>query len=64
MTPLELVGRAPETDDFLLYPEKRTAGPRVIAADPKHGSNPHQCIAGGISDAPTRASSGTGLRLA
>jgi len=35
LTPLELVDRTPELDDFLLYPEKRTAGGRLIAAYPK-----------------------------
>jgi hypothetical protein len=32
---LELVGRPPETDDYLLYPEKRSAGQTLIAAYPK-----------------------------
>jgi integrase len=40
MTPLVLVGRPPEPDDFLLYPEKRTAGGRVLAAYPKRGLQP------------------------
>jgi len=40
MTPLELVGRPPELDDFLLYPEKRTAGGRVLAAYPKRRLQP------------------------
>jgi hypothetical protein len=35
MTPLELVERTPEPDDFLLYPEKRTAGGRLLAAVPE-----------------------------
>jgi integrase/recombinase XerC len=35
LTPLELVERVPEPDDFLLYPEKRSAGGRLIAAYPK-----------------------------
>jgi integrase/recombinase XerC len=35
LTPLELVDRTPDLDDFLLYPEKRTAGGRLIAAYPK-----------------------------
>jgi len=37
LTPLELLNRSPELDDFLLYPEKRTRGGRVIAAYPKRG---------------------------
>jgi integrase/recombinase XerC len=32
---LDLVGRTPESDDFLLYPEKRSGGGRLIAAYPK-----------------------------
>src|SRR5205085_12605135 len=32
LTPLELVDHTPESDDFLLYPEKRSAGRRLIAA--------------------------------
>jgi len=35
LEPLPLVGRTPEPDDFLLYPEKRTAGARLLAAYPK-----------------------------
>jgi integrase/recombinase XerC len=35
LTPLELVDRTPELGDFLLYPEKRAAGGRLIAAYPK-----------------------------
>jgi integrase len=35
LTPLELVDRTPEVDDFLLYPEKRSGGGRLIAAYPK-----------------------------
>ena len=35
LTQFELVKRTPEPDDFLLYPEKRTAGGRLIAAYPK-----------------------------
>jgi integrase/recombinase XerC len=35
LTELELVGRTPERDDFLLYPEKRSGGGRLIAAYPK-----------------------------
>lgn len=35
LTPLEHVGRAPEPDDFLLYPEKRTPARAVYWADPK-----------------------------
>jgi integrase/recombinase XerC len=33
--PLDTLGRAPERGDYLLYPEKRTEGARVIAAYPK-----------------------------
>jgi integrase/recombinase XerC len=40
LTPLELVGRPPEHDDYLLYPEKRTTGGRVRAAYPKRGLQP------------------------
>jgi integrase len=40
MTPLQLVGRLPEPDDYLLYPEKRTAGGRVLAAYPKRRLQP------------------------
>jgi integrase len=40
MTPLELVERTPEPDDFLLYPEKRTAGGRLLAAYPKRRLQP------------------------
>jgi integrase/recombinase XerC len=32
---LPLLGRAPEPDDFLLYPEKRGEGGRILAAYPK-----------------------------
>jgi integrase len=35
MTPLDLVGRAPEPGDFLLYPEKRGEGKKLLAAYPK-----------------------------
>jgi integrase len=35
LTSLELLERVPESDDFLLYPEKRAAGRRLIAAYPK-----------------------------
>lgn len=35
MEPLPLVGRAPEPDDFILYPEQRTGGGRLLAAYPK-----------------------------
>ena len=33
--PLPFLGRAVEPDDFLLYPEKRTQGGRILAAYPK-----------------------------
>lgn len=33
--PLEFVGRRPEPDDDLFYPEKRTPDRRVYWADPK-----------------------------
>jgi integrase len=33
--PLDFVGRRPEPDDYLLYPEKRTPDRRVYWADPK-----------------------------
>ncbi len=35
LSALELVDRVPELDDFLLYPEKRSGGGRLIAAYPK-----------------------------
>jgi integrase len=35
LTPLPLLDRAPEPDDFLLYPEKRSGGGRLLAAYPK-----------------------------
>ena len=35
LTPLNFVGRTPEPDDFILYPEKRTPDRRVYWADPK-----------------------------
>jgi integrase/recombinase XerC len=35
LAPLPFVDRAPEPDDFLLYPEKRTEGGRILAAYPK-----------------------------
>lgn len=35
LEPLPFLGRAPEPDDFLLYPEKRTGGGRILAAYPK-----------------------------
>jgi integrase len=39
--PLEFIGRRPEPDDFLLYPEKRTPGRRVYWADPKKPCAPN-----------------------
>lgn len=38
--PLELVGRPPQRGDFLLYPEKRSAGRRLIAAYPMRSLSP------------------------
>jgi integrase len=35
LDPLPFLGRVPEPDDFVLYPEKRTAGGRILAAYPK-----------------------------
>jgi integrase len=35
LEPLPFLGRVPEPDDFLLYPEKRTAAGRTLAAYPK-----------------------------
>ena len=35
LTALELVDRGPEPDDYVLYPEKRSSGGRLIAAYPK-----------------------------
>ena len=40
METLPLVGRQPEPDDFILYPEKRTAGGRLLAAYPKRRMSP------------------------
>jgi integrase len=40
LTPLVLLGRPPEPDDYLLYPEKRTAGGHVLAAYPKRPLQP------------------------
>ena len=34
LEPLPFLDRAPEPDDFLLYPEKRTRGGRILAASP------------------------------
>lgn len=39
--PLEFVGRRPEPDDYLLYPEKRTPDRRVYWADPKKPCAPN-----------------------
>jgi integrase/recombinase XerD len=39
--PLEFVGRRPEPDDYLLYPEKRTPDRRVHWADPKKPCAPN-----------------------
>jgi integrase len=35
LDPLPFLNRTPEPDDFLLYPEKRTEGGRILAAYPK-----------------------------
>lgn len=35
MEPLPLLERTPEPDDYILYPEKRTGGARLLAAYPK-----------------------------
>jgi integrase/recombinase XerC len=35
ISPLPFLDRPPEPDDFLLYPEKRTAGGRILVAYPK-----------------------------
>lgn len=35
LEPLPLLDRAPEPDDYLIYPEKRTGGGRLLAAYPK-----------------------------
>ncbi len=35
LEPLPFLDRVPEPDDFLLYPEKRTQGGRILAAYPK-----------------------------
>jgi integrase/recombinase XerC len=46
LEPLPLLGRAPEPDDFLLYPEKRGEGGRILAAYPKRrmsGATVHRC---------------------
>ena len=39
--PLEFVGRRPEPDDYLLYPEKRTLDRRVYWAEPKKPCAPN-----------------------
>jgi site-specific recombinase XerD len=39
--PLEFVGRRPEPDDYLLYPEKRTPDRRVYWAEPKKPCAPN-----------------------
>lgn len=56
MTPLEGVGRTPEPDDYLLYPEKRTPDRTVYSAEPKKpmgASTVHRwwyrrCVAAGL----------------
>lgn len=40
MGALPFVGRPPEPDDFILYPEKRTGGGRILAAYPKKRMSP------------------------
>jgi site-specific recombinase XerD len=40
METLPLVGRPPEPDDFILYPEKRSGGRQLIAAYPKKRMSP------------------------
>ncbi len=40
--PLDFVGRRPEPDDYLLYPEKRTPDRRVYWADPKKPCAAHR----------------------
>jgi integrase len=35
LEPLALLERTPEPDDFILYPEKRTSGGRLLVAYPK-----------------------------
>jgi site-specific recombinase XerD len=40
MEALPLVGRPPEPDDFILYPEKRSGGRQLIAAYPKKAMSP------------------------
>ena len=49
LEPLPLLGRSPEPDDFLLYPEKEGEGGRILAAYPKRQCPGPQCIAGGIA---------------
>ena len=39
--PLEFVGRRPEPDDYLVYPEKRTPDRRVYWAEPKKACAPN-----------------------
>lgn len=56
LEPLEGVGRQPEPDDYLLYPEKRTPDRKVYWADPKKpmGSSTlhrwwyRRCVAAGL----------------
>jgi site-specific recombinase XerD len=40
LEPLPFIGRQPEPDDFILYPEKRTGGQRILAAYPKRRMSP------------------------
>lgn len=54
---LDFVGRTPERDDFLLYPEKRTPDRRVYWADPKKRCPRTRCTAGGTECSSRLASS-------
>jgi integrase/recombinase XerC len=40
LEPLPFLGRSPEPDDFLLYPEKRGDGGRILTAFPKRRMSP------------------------
>lgn len=54
LTPLALVDRPPEPSDYLLYPEKRTEGGRLLAAYPRKPLTPssmHRWWYGRLADA-------------
>jgi site-specific recombinase XerD len=55
--PLEFVGRRPEPDDYLLYPEKRTPDRRVYWPTRRSRARPTLCTAGGTECSSRLASS-------